>query len=137
MILSKYPPLSPHIQFTNLKIIRISHFTQNLNLPASKQSDVSSILAGSPQSRKGSKSSGRKRRKPKLRHTGTQQSSAPTMCVLESKAVCAPQKPANLVTLPLVVVVPVSACVPCCTERRYSVPGSPEVVTERYELQPE
>jgi len=71
-------------------------------------------------------------------HTGTQQSSAPTMCVLESKAVCAPQKPANLVTLPLVVVVvPVSACVPCCTERRYSVPGSPEVVTERYELQPE
>ena len=60
------------------------------------------------------------------------------VCVLESKAVCAPQKPANLVTLPLVVVVvPVSACVPCCTERRYSVPGSPEVVTERYELQPE
>ena len=121
MILFKYPSLSLHTD--NLRISKASEspsLSPNQNLPASKQSDVSSILAIGPwivlEGHRAAKA-----------HWHSAPSQTHHMCVPRPRAVCVPQKMANLVVMLLAV--PAFDRVPCRTERRYSVPGLPVVAS--------
>lgn len=123
MILFKYPSLSPHRQFTNLKSIRISQFEPKSESPCFKAVRRVFHIGRTPHSL------GRPTSNEACGTLafGTEPDTAP--CVPRPRAVCAPQKMANLVVMLLVV--PAFDCVPCRTERRYSVPGLPVVASYR------